>query len=165
MKHTIILRDPQQGYKALFEVLWPLTKSWLLCGGAALQVTCKTESRKDWQNRKFHWLIGHIAKQTGGDLASPDDAKRILISAFKIDTQNDPNLADDWRKFGDFRLGRGLRGEVVLLGTQSRDFSVKLASAFCIWLEAFCAEHSVALPALPDDAAPKAINSKIKEYA
>lgn len=44
---------------------------------------------------------------------------------------------------GDLRMGRGLRGEVVLLGAQSRDFKAKLARAFISWLYAFETEHGV----------------------
>lgn len=150
MKATYILRDPQQAFSVLTKTLWPALKSWLVCGGGALVIKCSPETRKESQNRRFHWLIGHIAEQVGGDLAPKEDAKRILISAFKIDTQNDPALTEEWRKFGDYRLGRGLRGEIVLLGVQSRDFTVRLAGAFCVWLEAFAVEHDVVLPAWTD---------------
>lgn len=146
MKKTVFLREPKQAHKALTEVLWPLIKSHLLCGGGALVVSVRPETRREWQNRKFHWLIGCISSAIGGDLENAEDAKRILISAFKIDTRTDPDLVSEWEKFGDMRMGRGLRGEVVLLGTQSRDFSIKLAGAFCVWLEAFCTEHGVVLP-------------------
>ena len=40
-------------------------------------------------------------------------------------------------------MGRGIRGEVVLLGIQSRDFTIKLALAFIAWLYAFGAEQGV----------------------
>ena len=94
----------------------------------------------------FFDLIGQIAQQLGAtvpDIADPEDAKRILISAFRIDTRNDTDLAGEWAKFGDVRMGRGLRGEVVLMGIQSRDFTIKLARAFITWLYAFGVEHDV----------------------
>ena len=143
MKHTIICRDAQQAHKALNDVLWPKVKSWLVCGGGALVVTVKPEDRRDNHNRHFHSLIGQISAQVGGDLADVEDAKRTLISAFRIDTRTDPDLAGEWEKFGDIRMGRGLRGEVVLLGIQSRDFSIKLARAFIDWLYAIGAEFDV----------------------
>ena len=90
---------------------------------------------------KFHAQIADISNHIGGDLADRDDAKRILISAFRIDTRLD--LADEWATFGDVRMGRGLRGEVVLLGAQSRHFPAKLAHAFVTWLEAFGAQAGV----------------------
>lgn len=143
MKTSIVCHDAQQAHKALTAVLWPKVKAHLICGGGKLVVTVKPEDRKDSHNRHFHSLIGQIAAQVGGDLADPEDAKRTLISAFRIDTRNDPDLGGEWSKFGDVRMGRGLRGEVVLLGIQSRDFSSKLARAFITWLEAFGAEFDV----------------------
>lgn len=137
----ITLHNPQQGYKALLDV-WKTAKAHLIAG-RRLVLSLKPETRRTSQNAHFHSLIGQIAEQLGGDLVDPDDAKRILISAFKIDTRDDVDLRDEWEKFGEVRMGRGLRGEVVLLGTQSRDFSVKLAAAFITWLEAFGSDHGV----------------------
>ena len=57
----------------------------------------------------------------------------------------------EWAKFGDVRMGRGLRGEVVLLGIQSRDFTIKLARAFIDWLYAFGVEHGVRFKAWEGD--------------
>jgi len=115
----------------------------LLMSGERLLVKITKETRRDNHNRHFHSLIGQISKHVGGDLADAEDAKRILISAFKMDTQNDGDLGAEWVKFGEVRMGRGLRGEVVLLGTQSRDFTNKLAMAFIEWLYAFGAEAGV----------------------
>ncbi len=126
--------------------LWEQAKP-LLMAGHRLVAKLEPETRRDNHNRHFHSLIAQIAKQLGGDLADPEDAKRILISAFRIDTRNDSDLAGEWAKFGDVRMGRGLRGEVVLMGMQSRDFTIKLARAFIEWLHAFGAEHGVAFKA------------------
>ena len=109
--------------------------------------TLAQAARRDNHNRHFHSLIAQISQQLGGDLADAEDAKRILISAFRIDTRNDPDLAAEWAKFGDVRMGRGLRGEVVLMGIQSRSFTIKLARAFVEWLYAFGAESGVAFKA------------------
>ena len=109
--------------------------------GHRMLLTVKRETRKDAQSAHFHSLIGQIAAHIGGDLADEDDAKRILLSAFRIDTLQD--FADEWKKFGDLRIGRGLRGETVLMGNQTRDLSVKLAAAFITWLEAFGVEHGI----------------------
>lgn len=101
----------------------------------------RRESRSAAQSAHFHAQIGDIAAQIGGDLADPDDAKRILLSAFRIDTLKD--FADEWKKLGEMRIGRGLRGETVLMGNQTRDLPVKLAAAFIEWLNAFGAEQGV----------------------
>jgi hypothetical protein len=109
--------------------------------GHRLRLVLKQETRRDGQNAHFHAMISDIAEQIGGDLADKDDAKRILLSAFRIDTLRD--FEDEWRKFGDLRIGRGLRGETVLMGNQTRDLSVKLAAAFIEWLNAFGVEHNI----------------------
>lgn len=135
------LWEPVQARKA-FDHLYDRAKP-LLMAGNRLVAKLEPETRRDNHNRHFHSLIGQIAEQVGGDLADSEDAKRILISAFRIDTRNDTDLAGEWAKFGDVRMGRGLRGEVVLMGVQSRDFTIKLARAFIAWLEAFGAEQGV----------------------
>lgn len=113
----------------------------LLSAGHRGVLSFRRETRSDSQSAHFHALIGDIAAHIGGDLADPEDAKRILLSAFRIDSLKD--FADEWHAFGDIRMGRGLRGEVVLMGNQSRKLSVKLGSAFITWLEAFGAEQGV----------------------
>jgi hypothetical protein len=138
---TLPLWEPAQARKAI-DHLYERAKPWLMAGHR-LVAKLEPETRRDNHNRHFHSLIAQISKQIGEDLADPEDAKRILISAFRIDTRNDPDLVDEWAKFGDVRMGRGLRGEVVLMGVQSRDFTIKLARAFIEWLYSFGAEHSV----------------------
>ena len=107
--------------------------------GHDLIATVAPLKKLDAVKAKYHAMIGEISAQIGGDLAAEEDAKRILISAFRIDTLRD--MADEWGKFGDLRMGRGLRGEVVLMGVQSRDFGSKLSSAFVEWLYAFGTEQ------------------------
>lgn len=138
---TISLFEPVQAHKAIMHA-WTHAKAWITAGHR-LVLEIKPETRRDNHNRHFHSLIAQIAKHVGGDLAEPEDAKRILISAFRIDTRDDADLAGEWAKFGDMRMGRGLRGEVVLMGMQSRDFTIKLARAFIAWLYAFGVEHDV----------------------
>ncbi|MFA5386779.1 MAG: recombination protein NinB [Candidatus Paceibacterota bacterium] len=138
---TLSLHEPVQARKAV-DYLY-ITAKPLLMAGHRLVAKLEPETRRDNHNRHFHSLIAQISEQIGGDLADKEDAKRILISAFRIDTRDDPDLAGEWAKFGDMRMGRGLRGEVVLMGMQSRDFTIKLARAFIHWLYAFGAEHDV----------------------
>ena len=137
----IHLVNEKQGHLAILRV-WETAKPELHAG-RRLVVTLQPETRKLAQNAHFHSLIHQIAAHVGGPLVDPDDAKRILISAFKIDTIKDVDLREEWERFGDYRMGRGLRGETVLLGTQSRDFTIKLATAFIEWLYAFGVEHGV----------------------
>lgn len=141
---VLSLREPVQARKAV-DYLYEQAKPRLMAGHR-LVAKLEPETRRDNHNRHFHSLIGQIAQQMGErvpDLADAEDAKRILISAFRIDTRGDTDLAGEWAKFGDMRMGRGLRGEVVLMGMQSRDFTIKLARAFIEWLYAFGVEHDV----------------------
>lgn len=138
---TVFLNDGQQAKIALAHAYRQALP--MLTAGQRLIAKVMPENRRDNHNRHFHSLIGQIAAHVGGDLTDVEDAKRILISAFKMDTQCDPDFADEWVKFGEVRMGRGLRGEVVVLGTQSRDFTIKLARAFIEWLYAFGAETGV----------------------
>ena len=138
---TLSMWEPVQAKQAM-NAAWQHAKN-MLFAGHRLVLEVRPESRRDNHNRHFHSLIGQIAEQLGGQLADAEDAKRILISAFRIDTRNDPDLAVEWGKFGDVRMGHGLRGEVVLMGIQSRDFTIKLARAFIEWLYAFGVEHGV----------------------
>jgi len=138
------LWEPVQAKKAC-DHIYERAKPWLMAGHRMV-AKLEPETRRDNHNRHFHSLIGQISQQLGAtvpDLSDAEDAKRILISAFRIDTRNDSDLAGEWAKFGDIRMGRGLRGEVVLMGIQSRDFTIKLARAFITWLEAFGAEQGV----------------------
>ena len=132
--------NPVQADRIIDGAVRKLVKVQLAAGNRVAIRVCEPEKSRD-QEEKYHAMIGEIASQVGGDLADSDDAKRILISAFRIDTLKD--MADDWAKFGDMRMGRGLRGEVVLLGIQSKKFSVRLASAFIEWLYAFGDEAGV----------------------
>ena len=146
---VLSLWEPGQARKAV-DYLYEQAKPRLMAG-YRLVAKLEPETRRDNHNRHYHSLIAQIAKQLGGDLAEPEDAKRILISAFRIDTRDDPDLAGEWARFGDMRMGRGLRGEVVLMGMQSRDFTIKLARAFIAWLEAFGAEQGVRFKAWEGD--------------
>lgn len=136
---TLSLWETGQAHKAI-SCLWQHAKE-AVRDGKRLTLELRPETRSDAQNRHYHGLIAQIAQHIGGDLADPDDAKRILISAFKIETQE--LLADEWAKFGDLRMGRGLHKEIVVLGTQSRGFSKKLGAAFIEWLYAFGTTHGV----------------------
>lgn len=138
---TVLLKTPEQGHIAV-NGAWRQVKGWL-CDGKRLVLEIRPERRQERHSRHFHSLINQISAQVGGDLADTDDAKRILISAFRLDTLRDAQFCDEWARFGEARMGRGLRGEVVVLGTQTKNFTDKLAKGFVEWLYAFGAEAGV----------------------
>lgn len=140
MKSFYAPPDPEQAHKIIKGPVWAEVKTRAQQGRpTAITVGDPPKSREI--EKKYHAMVNEISDHVGGDLADHEDAKRILISAFRIDTRED--LADLWANFGDLRMGRGLRGEVVLLGAQSRHFPAKLAHAFVTWLEAFGAQAGV----------------------
>ncbi len=143
------LFNPQQAKQAL-NTIYTTAKPHLMAG-TRMVVKLEPENRRDNHNRHFHSLIGQISEQVGGDLADVDDAKRILLSAFKIDTRDDDDLKQEWAKFGDMRMGRGLRGEVVLMGNQTRSLTIKLARAFIEWLYAIGSEYNVTFKAWEEE--------------
>ena len=137
------LHSPRQAHDVMVKA-WDWTKARLAMGSKRLVLEIRPECREERHSRHFHSLINQISAHVGGDLANTDDAKRILISAFRMDTLRDSQFCDEWARFGDLRIGRGLRGETVMLGTQSKDFTDKLARGFIEWLYAFGAEAGVA---------------------
>ena len=97
------------------------------------------------QEAKYHAMFGDIARQVdvNGIKLSEESMKRALVSAFKIDTKDDPDLSQYWRAMADMKMFVGFRGEIVLDGDQTRKFPKPLASALIEWLYAFGAEHNV----------------------
>ena len=107
-------------------------------------VTLSEPKKTREQEEKYHALIGEIADfmTLHGKKLPAESWKRLLIDAFKHDTKDDPELKDEWAKFGGVELLPALNHPgFVMVGEQSRNFSKKLASAFIEWLYAFQAEN------------------------
>ena len=136
-------QNPVEAHKLVAGAVWKTVKAHAVAGNRIAIRICDQSKTRD-QEEKYHSMIGEISAQVGGVLQDREEAKRLLVSAFRIDTIKDPDFKDLWAKFGDaMRMKEGLRGEPVLLGIQTRHFPVKLASAFIEWLYAFGAEHDV----------------------
>jgi hypothetical protein len=98
------------------------------------------------QEEKYHAMIGNIARQYShaGRKWAAEDMKRLLVHAFKLETKDDPDLAEAWREMGELELAPALvGGGFVVLGTQTKRFPKVLATAFIEWLYAFGAEHDI----------------------
>lgn len=142
------LVDVHQGYKVILTA-WRDQIKPALADGQRLQFIVRTEKRGDNLNRHFHWQIGHIAAQDNlmGKRLPAESWKRLLIDAFRHETQDDPDLANEWRRFGDMELLPALNHPgFVMVGEQSREFSAKLARSFITWLYAYGAERGVRFP-------------------
>lgn len=99
------------------------------------------------QEQKYHAMIGDIAGQVKlhDKKLDRESWKRLLVDAFKHDTKDDPDLAEAWRKLGQYRVLPALNHDgFVVVGEQTRRFPKALRSAFIEWLYAFGSEHDVA---------------------
>ena len=108
-------------------------------------VTIKEARKSREQEERYHAMFGDIARQVpvNGVRLDQESMKRVLVSAFKIDTKDDPDLRDYWKQVSDVPMVVGMRGEIVILGDQTRRFPKPLASALIEWLFALGAEHDV----------------------
>lgn len=127
-------------------------------------VTIKPPKKSRAQEEKYHAMFDDIARQVPlhGVTINEADMKRALFSAFKIDTKDDPDLAKEWREFGEVRMAVGFRGEIIVFGDQTRKLPKKLASALIEWLYAFGAEHDVVWSE-PGAAKPRRIDMETGE--
>lgn len=98
------------------------------------------------QEEKYHAMLADIARDCrlfGKQLGS-ESWKRLCVDAFKHDTKDDPDLSVHWLRLGSIETLPALNHPgFVILGEQTRNFGVRLASAFIEWLHAFGAapEH------------------------
>lgn len=146
---SLLLVNPVQATTALQSLYRDHIKAQTMAGHK-LRLVLKPETRRDGQNAHFHALIGDIAKQDQlyGKKLDAESWKRLLIDAFKHETKDDPDLAQEWAKFGEMQLLPALNHDgFVAVGEQSRTFTMRLASAFIEWLNAYAAERGITLHA------------------
>ena len=132
--------NPVEAHKVLAGAVWREVKALTMAGnGIAIRICDQSKSRD--AEEKYHAMIGDLSEQVevGGKLRDTETMKRLLVDQFKAETLTD--FADDWAKFGTLDMVPSLDGQrVVVLGTQTRNFSRKLASAFIEWLYAWGAD-------------------------
>jgi hypothetical protein len=105
------------------------------------------EARKSRdQEERYHAMIGDIADQWKylDRKWDAESMKRLLVAAFKEDTKRDEDLRPLWVEMGEMELVPGIRGGFTVLGTQTRRFPKRLATAFIEWLFALGAELEIA---------------------
>jgi len=135
--------NPVDARKLLYGPIWQHLKANAVAGNRRAVRICDQSKSRDAEE-KYHAMIGDIAARVpvGGKLRDTETMKRLLVDQFKADTLTD--MADDWAKFGTIEMAPSLDGQrVVVLGTQTRHFTVKLASAFIEWLYAWGADAGV----------------------
>ncbi|MEJ2800617.1 recombination protein NinB [Comamonadaceae bacterium PP-2] len=144
MRQTAVLHNARQGHQVISDIFCGLKPE--LIDGRKHVVSVRPETRRESQNAHFHSLIGQIAEQDRlhGQQLDAEDWKRLLIDAFKHETKDDPDLRQEWERFGSTRLLPALNHTgFVMVGEQSRQFTVKLAAAFIEWLNAYGAERNI----------------------
>lgn len=144
---TVTIYNPVQAQKALTSLYQDTIKPGTMAGHR-YRLSLKPETRRDAQNAHFHALIADIAAQDQlyGKKLNAESWKRLLIDAFKHETKDDADLAQEWAKFGELQLLPALNHTgFVAVGEQSRTFTVRLAAAFIEWLNAYAAERGLTL--------------------
>lgn len=140
---TFRVKDPtniRPGFLMAFNAARPIGEPFEI----VLRPLKASKSRE--QEEMYHSIIGEIskAKTLYGKTLPLESWKRLLIDAFKHETRNDPDLSREWARFGTTELLPALNHPgFVMVGEQSRRFSVKLATAFIEWLLAFQANTNV----------------------
>ncbi len=135
--------NPVDAHKVFSVAVWQRVKAETMAGNRIAIRICDQSKSRDAEE-KYHAMIGEIAAQVqvGGKLRDAETMKRLLVDQFKADTLTD--MADDWAKFGTVDMAPSLDGQrVVVLGTQTRQFTRRLASAFIEWLYAWGADAGV----------------------
>lgn len=144
MRELALINSP--GYlNANFRRIYDVASS-VVAAGERVVLEVRSLSKTRAQEEKYHAMIGEIAAQMTlhGKRLGAEAWKRLLVDAFKHDTKHDPELRQEWDKFGSIELMPALNHDgFVAIGEQTRKFSVKLASAFIEWLLAFGAENGV----------------------
>ena len=106
-------------------------------------VTIKEATKRREQEEKYHAMIGDIAQQWKfmGQKWDRESAKRLLVDAFsKVMEEQGTPLRDSGR------IVPSIDGQrVVQLGVQTRRFSVREASDFIEFLNAFASEHGLSI--------------------
>jgi hypothetical protein len=129
------LENPEQAH-ALMQTLWPKVKE-ALQAGKQFDLEVRPASKTREQEKKYHSMIGDIAKQAQhlGSKWDLESWKRLLVDAYCKETQIKtlmviPNLAGDG---------------IIQLGFQTRKFTKEQAIEFVEWLTAWAANNGVQL--------------------
>lgn len=127
------LYEEKQAHATMLAV-WNIVKETLY-GGKKVILEITEEKRSDPQNKKFHAIIGQIAKQAqhAGAAWDVEDWKRFLLDQFAKD-----------RGMAGGAVVQSLDGErVVQLGIQSRKFTKAEGAEFIEWLLMWSATNGI----------------------
>jgi len=131
----IELWSVEQGVEAM-RAAWPKMKEQLVAG-KKLTVDVREWSKSREQEKHYHAIINHIAKEAThlGAKWSTDDWKRFLVDQFSREHPNPDKNG---------RIVPNLDGSgIVQLGEQTSQFTITRASEFISWLEAWAADKGI----------------------
>jgi len=127
------LYEEKQAHATMLAV-WNIVKETIY-GGKKVILEVTEEKRSDPQNKKFHAIIGQIAKQAqhAGAAWDVEDWKRFLLDQFAKD-----------RDMAGGSVVKSLDGErLVQLGIQSRKFTKAEGADFIEWLLMWSATNGI----------------------
>lgn len=127
------LYEEKQAHATMLAV-WNIIKESIY-GGKKVILEVTEEKRSDPQNKKFHAIIGQIAKQAehAGSVWDVEDWKRFLLDQFAKD-----------RGLVGGAVVQSLDGErIVQLGIQSRRFTKAEGADFIEWLLMWSATNGI----------------------
>lgn len=143
----VIIKNPQQFTSTVQAWYADEVKAGTLAGHEyELAIKKRRDSKSRIQEEKYHAMIGDIARQCTlhGKQLPAESWKRLLVDAFKHETKDDPEYAPEWAKFGNIELLPALNHPgFVMVGEQTRRFSIQLASGFITFLLAFGNDQGV----------------------
>lgn len=137
------LYEVNQAHTTMLAV-WNIIKETIY-GGKKVILEVTEESRSNPQNKKFHAIIGQIAKQAehAGAKWDTEAWKRLLIDQW---------AKDSGRSRGDLVSSLD-GGDVIQLGIQSRKFTKAEGADFIEWLLMWSANNGIDIkePRYEDD--------------
>jgi NinB protein len=129
VKHTVTLFNAQQGHAA-YRALWDQAKA-LLIAGHKLNITLKTETRSNAQNRLLWQRLAELAAGVDwyGNKLTADEWKQVLSASLRQQ-----------------KVVPGIeRGQFVVLGQRTSTMTVTEMTEMLDCISAFAAQHGVEL--------------------
>lgn len=126
MRYTVTLRDAQTGHAA-FSAMWQQVKA-LLIAGHRVELSAKTETRSNAQNRLMWQRLGELSRgvEWHGQKLSAEDWKEVLSASLR-----------------NQRAVPGINGGFVVLGQRTSRMTVPEMTEMLDLISAFGAQQGV----------------------
>ncbi len=126
MRYAVTLRDAQTGHAA-FSAMWQQVKA-LLIAGHRVELSAKTETRSNAQNRLMWQRLGELARgvEWHGQKLTAEDWKEVLSASLR-----------------NQRAVPGINGGFVVLGQRTSRMTVQEMTEMLDLISAFGAQQGV----------------------